>query len=634
MRLKNVLRLTFIALTLIPIFIVSVLFYKSGFELSKQTYSNNLNESINVQGDYISQMIESDMIYNSRFAKKTLTEYQNNKNQNSINESFNAYLDISEDKIASCMMLDENNELIYSTGEKRIVDQIISQIPNQLEKDMQEVREFSFSENSYSLGILTPVWVNDTYQGTMISVYNESFVFKIISNYYDINDTATYICRENGESIRYNGYSQLEGTQIIKPEHNVKNNALGEVDSKVNDENTFGYYKSIRNTPWYLVILVNDSLIYSFTNQFIFIYIIIIALILVSDIALAFYFTNKLVQPIRSLINVIEEYQNNLDQNIVDNEKNVGYYETKYLRSKFFGLMNTISLVQHNFKGIYQLYQSNDMGDTNIDIDVKEQIIHSNKDNFKELLSQIELNEDDCVVENFVKCFCKEDEDKLRLIFENMRDEHLATSAEIEVYTPNLNQHWFHVVVVPLYEDDRLSRLFIQLRDISSFKRQEMESNLQARRDSLTGLYNRLGLMDFVQNDVKTKKHNSYAILFADMDYFKLVNDCFGHSEGDKLLMHIGDDLTNIVKEKGIVSRLGGDEFVILLPDPKDIQSIQDEITKALIYEYVYKNEKFTISASIGKATWNCHSSSSFEEILKQADISMYETKRRLKKGT
>lgn len=631
MRLKNVLRLAFIALTLIPISIVSVLFYKSGFELSRETYSNNLNESINVQGDYISQTIESDMIYNSRFAKKTLAVYQRDKNKNSINESFNTFLDSSEDKIATCMMLDENNELLYGTGEEKVVDQIISQIPNQSTKDTQEVREFTTSKDSYSLGILTPVWINGVYQGTMVSVYNESFVFKIISNYYDISDTETYICRNNGESVRYNGYSQLEGTQIIKPEHNAKNNSSGEIDAKVNNENAFGYYKSIRNTPWYLVILVNDSLIYSFTNQFIFVYIIIIALILISDIALAFYFTNKVVRPIRSLINVMEEYQNNLDQNIVDNETNVGYYETRYLRSKFFGLMNTISLVQHNFKGIYQLYQSNDMGDINIDIDVKEQKIHSNKDSFTELLSQIELHEGDCVVENFVKCFCKKDEDKLRFIFENMRDEHLATSAEIEVFTPNLDEHWFHVVVVPLYEDDRLSRLFIQLRDISSFKRQEIESNIQARRDSLTGLYNRLGLLDFIHNDVEAKKHNAYGILFADMDYFKLVNDCFGHSEGDKLLVRIADDLSNIIKEQGIVSRLGGDEFVILLTDPKDIQRIQDEITKALIYDYVYQNKKFTISVSVGKATWDCNSSSTFEEILKQADTSMYETKRRLK---
>lgn len=633
MKLKNALRLAFIVLTLIPIMIVSVLLYKSGFELSKKTYANNLNESINVQGDYISQTIESDIIYNSSFAKKTLNKYNENKNKEYLIEAFTSYLDITEDKIMASIMIDKDNKLIYSTGEKIIVDKIYNQVPNKIEDEKQKVLEFNLSQNSYSLGILTPVWINGEYIGSMISVYNESFIFKIISSYYDISDTATYICRKNGETINYKGYYHSEDNQIIKIEDDFSKNSFGQIESKIGEENTFGYYKSIHNTPWYLVILVEDSLIYNFTNQFIYIYIIIITLIFIADILLAFYFTNRVVKPIISLIKVMDEYQNNLDREILDNEKNAGYYETKYLRKKFFELMNTISLTQHNFKGIYQLYQSNDMRDINIDIDVKEQKIYSNKENFTELLNVIELDENDCVIENFVKCFCKEDENKLRSIFENMRDKHLATSVEVEVYTSHLNQRWFHVVTVPLYEDSRLSRLFIQLRDISGFKKQEIESNKQARRDSLTGLYNRLGLMDYVHDGLENNVGKMYGILFADMNYFKLVNDRFGHSEGDRLLIQIGNDLLSIVKDYGIVSRLGGDEFIVLLPitSEDDLTDIKSKIEEKLIYKYEYEEEQFIISASVGKATWDSDSTSTFEELLKQADESMYRVKRQLK---
>ncbi|MFL8710035.1 diguanylate cyclase domain-containing protein [Clostridioides sp. GD02377] len=633
MKLKNALRLAFIVLTLIPIMIVSVLLYKSGFELSKKTYANNLNESINVQGDYISQTIESDIIYNSSFAKKTLNKYNENKNKEYLIEAFTSYLDITEDKIMASIMIDKDNKLIYSTGEKIIVDKIYNQVPNKIEDEKQKVLEFNLSQNSYSLGILTPVWINGEYIGSMISVYNESFIFKIISSYYDISDTATYICRKNGETINYKGYYHSEDNQIIKIEDDFSKNSFGQIESKIGEENTFGYYKSIHNTPWYLVILVEDSLIYNFTNQFIYIYIIIITFIFIADILLAFYFTNRVVKPIISLIKVMDEYQNNLDREILDNEKNAGYYETKYLRKKFFELMNTVSLAQHNFKGIYQLYQSNDMRDINIDIDVKEQKIYSNKENFTELLNRIELDENDCVIENFVKCFCKEDENKLRSIFENMRDKHLATSVEVEVYTSHLNQRWFHVVIVPLYEDSRLSRLFIQLRDISGFKKQEIESNKQARRDSLTGLYNRLGLMDYVHDGLENNRSKMYGILFADMNYFKLVNDRFGHSEGDRLLIQIGNDLLSIVKDYGIVSRLGGDEFIVLLPitSENDLTDIKSKIEEKLIYKYEYEEEQFIISASVGKATWDSDSTSTFEELLKQADESMYRVKRQLK---
>lgn len=633
MKLKSALRLAFVILTFIPITMVSILLYKSGFELSKKTYSNNLKESINVQGDYISQTIESDMIYNSRFAKKTLREFQANKEEASLREAFVAYLDVAEDKIAASIMMDKENRIIHSTGEAIIVDNIYSQVSDKIKDEKQKVSEFSLDQETFLLGIITPVWVNNEYMGSMVSVYNESFVFKIISTYYDISDTSAYIYRENGENIQYKGNSFSESAKTLHMGNVFSSDSVGKIEPKVNGESTFGYYKPIRNTPWYLVILAKDSLIYSFTNQFIYIYILIIGLIFIIDILLALYFSDRVVKPIRSLIKVMEEYQNNLDKVILDTEKNVGYSETKYLRRKFFELMNTVSLVQHNFKGIYQLYQSNNMGDINTDIDVKAQKISSNKQEFTELLDQIELKDDDCVIENFVKCFCVEDENKLRDIFVNMRDEHLATEVEIDVYTPYLGQRWFHVMVVPLYEDDRLSRLFIQLRDITGFRKQEIESNKQARRDPLTCLYNRLGLMDFVEGDMD--KNQRYGILFADMDRFKMVNDCFGHDQGDRLLIQIGKDLLSIAKDRGIVARLGGDEFIVLCPlaTEEDLADIKERIEKTLVYKYDKPGAEFTVSVSVGEAVWDSSSPSTFQEILKKADESMYQAKRRLKAG-
>lgn len=72
MKLKNMLMITFLVLTIIPIMIVSILLYKSGFDLSKESYTRNLVESLNVQADYISQNIESNMISDYRFATQTI----------------------------------------------------------------------------------------------------------------------------------------------------------------------------------------------------------------------------------------------------------------------------------------------------------------------------------------------------------------------------------------------------------------------------------------------------------------------------------------------------------------------------------------------------------------------------------
>lgn len=633
MKLKNVLRFAFILLTLIPTIIVSMLMYKSCFELAKVSYTNNLNESINVQVDYISQKIESSMVFNQRFANKNFKAEKLANPQVNLSDAFQSYLEASEDEMTVSMFLDENNVLIYSMGEEAIIRHIMSQLPSTISSKNQQVIEYELSEGVTSLGILTPVWENGQYNGSMLSVFNKSYIYKIISNYYDITNTSIFICNHDGEVIRYKGNTYGEDTNTLQPLFDFSHSE-GEIATNLDDTEVMGSYKAIRNTPWYLVGLIDDDLVYGFTNQFMNIYIFLVACILIIDIALSFYIANRVIKPINTLIKLMDEYQNNLHKDNFENEKtNVGYYETNYLNTKFFELMKSISFAQHNFHGIYQLYQSNDMDDTNIDIDVIAQTIHSNKDAFTAILNSIVLQKDDCVIENFVKCFCEKDEDILRTIFVTMRDTHLSTSSELEVYTPHLNQKWFHVVVVPLYENDRLSRLFIQLRDISGFKKQEIKSNMQARQDSLTNLYNRFGLIDYVSEHISNEHNESHGLLFVDMDYFKLVNDYFGHSEGDILLRKIANSLLSIVADQGIVSRLGGDEFVIFIPrtTSEQLKEIKQQISETLIYKYEYQDETFTISASVGESLWEIHSTIPFEALLESADRSMYEAKRRFK---
>lgn len=630
MKLKNVLRLAFFMLTLIPIVIVSLLLYKSGFDLSKESYTNNLIESVNIQANSISQTIENGMVSDYRFAKKIVSE------KASLKDSFQSYLEVSEDKISTAILLDEENVPIYTIGEKGVIDKVLAQLPTLSNNTEQSIKQFALGKDKASLGVMTPVWENDTYIGSMVSIYNESYLLKMLSNYYEITNTHTYICNENGDVVSFKGASNGESDQIIEGLKNHTFQTEGNLDVKVKSGKVSGYYKNIYNSPWYLVGIIDDGVIYNFTNKFIYVYIAIILVVFLADIVLAFYFTNKVVKPINGLIHIMDEYQNNLNQQLIETVENDGYYETRYLRKKFFSLMKTIMLVQHNFQGIYQLYQTSNTGDIDVDIDVMAQSIHCNHSEFEHLFHTVEIDEGDCIVENFIKCFSKEDQNILRTTFENMRDEHLSVARDMEVSTPYLNKKWFHLFVVPLYENDRLCRLFVQLRDVSSFKKAELESKDQARRDQLTGLYNRLGLLDYVKNMMNTEeKVFHHAVLFIDMDYFKMVNDYLGHNEGDKLLCNIALILAEEIGTHGIASRLGGDEFIVLLVHTsKDIvEQIQKNIKNRLVYHFESKEHAFKISASIGCANWTQESECSFEEILNQADASMYESKRKLKHG-
>lgn len=639
MKLKNVLMITFLTLTIIPIAIVSLLLYKSGYELSKESYTRNLIESLNVQADYISQTIENNMILDYRFANQNIApnlkiDEPMSTQKSALYTAITSYLGTAEDKITVCILLDRQNVPIYSIGEKAAVDAIGAQVEAPSALTNQAIMEFDLDDGTHSLGIVTPVWDKGAYIGCLVSVYDKSYIFKIISSYYEIADTATYICRENGDIIssRQLPDKNSDGMQQILRELTLA--AEGAIDTRIENTPLSGYYKNIHNTPWYLIGFVDTNLIYSFTNRFLAIYILVILGVLLVDIILSFYFSRRVVKPINSLIKVMEGYQNSLDGNELQYQEESGYVETKYLRTKFLELMKKILLVQHNFEGVYQLYQSNDMDDTNIDIDVTNQTISCNKALLQNLISTVEVPAGACIVEKFTHCFCEKDQRILMTLFEEMRDEHLSVTREVEVYTPYLEKKWFHTMVVPMYTNERLSRLFVQLRDVSSFKKQELKSNEQAKRDALTGLYNRAGFTSCVGKALQAGSSTDlHALLFIDMDYFKLVNDNFGHIAGDELLRSVGKMLLNTVGADGIVSRFGGDEFAVFLTQTSSvaIATMERTLKEQLVFPFRTEHASFIISASIGVSTWVHDSPSTLEDLLQQADSAMYQSKRTFK---
>lgn len=632
---------TFLVLTIVPITIVSLLLYKSGFELSKKSYTQNLVESLTVQADYISQTIENNMISDYRFAKQTIVKELNavstpSAQKSELHAAIASYLGTAGDKIASCILLDQQDIPIYTIGEQAMVTAIVEQLPSSSEFTSQTIMEFDLGDGTHSLGIITPVWDQNTYMGRLVSVYDKSYIFKIISSYYEIADTSTYICRKNGDVINSRQLPNEESAVIEQILHELEFAPEGTFDKLIKNASISGYYKNIHNTPWYLVGFVNDKLIYSFTNQFVLFYILIIFGVLLVDIILSFYFSRKVVKPINSLIKVMDGYHNSLDGNELQCQEENGYFETKYLRTKFLELMNKIMLVQHNFEGIYQLYQSNDMGDTNIDIDVTNQTISSSKDVFQKLINVVEVPEGACIVEKFTHCFCANDQRMLMKLFEGMRDEHLSVTQEAEIYTPYMEKKWFHILVVPMYTNERLSRLFVQLRDISSFKKQELESNEQAKRDPLTGLYNRTGFTFCVDKALQSGDNRDlHALLFIDMDYFKLVNDNLGHNAGDDLLRTVGRTLMEVAGNDNIVSRFGGDEFAVFLPHTSmaAISKMEHTLKENLIYPFHTEQVSFVVSASIGVSTWHHDSPNTLDHLLQQADAAMYKSKRAFKQG-
>jgi diguanylate cyclase (GGDEF)-like protein/PAS domain S-box-containing protein len=177
---------------------------------------------------------------------------------------------------------------------------------------------------------------------------------------------------------------------------------------------------------------------------------------------------------------------------------------------------------------------------------------------------------------------------------------------------------------------DKPAELVI-VRDISDRKKAEEEIQQLAYYDTLTALPNRTLLRDRLSQSIaqahRDTKH--VGILFLDLDRFKSVNDTLGHLVGDKLLKSVATRLTACTRESDTVSRLGGDEFVIILSaiaHVEDMTKMAEQILESLSVPIKLDGQEIFTTASIGIAVFP-HDSNDRDELLKQADIAMYQAK-------
>jgi diguanylate cyclase (GGDEF)-like protein/PAS domain S-box-containing protein len=173
-------------------------------------------------------------------------------------------------------------------------------------------------------------------------------------------------------------------------------------------------------------------------------------------------------------------------------------------------------------------------------------------------------------------------------------------------------------------------------RDISRRKKSEAAIHQLAFYDPLTDLPNRRLLTDRLHQAiaVSTRDHQYGAIMFIDLDHFKILNDTKGHEIGDLLLKEVATRLSSRVREGDTVARLGGDEFVVLL-EALDIDAdkaaaraerVAEKIRELLVQPYLLKNRTHHTTPSIGIAMFKGHQDS-LDDLLKHADIAMYQAK-------
>ncbi|HEY1712725.1 MAG TPA: EAL domain-containing protein [Solirubrobacteraceae bacterium] len=182
-------------------------------------------------------------------------------------------------------------------------------------------------------------------------------------------------------------------------------------------------------------------------------------------------------------------------------------------------------------------------------------------------------------------------------------------------------------------EDGRATRMAGSMSDVTDRRLAQLRLAHDALHDSLTGLPNRTLFMDRVRQTLARLTRDprpACAVLFMDVDRFKLVNDSLSHAVGDKLLVALAARLATAVRPGDTVARLGGDEFAVLLQeigDPAEAMLVADRILEALRPSFEIDGHDLFSSISVGVALHGAELTPA--DLLANADIAMYHAKRR-----
>jgi diguanylate cyclase (GGDEF)-like protein/PAS domain S-box-containing protein len=197
-------------------------------------------------------------------------------------------------------------------------------------------------------------------------------------------------------------------------------------------------------------------------------------------------------------------------------------------------------------------------------------------------------------------------------------------------YPDAQESRYIAMTYVPLRSSNEMPAGFIEIaQDITHHREEHTRLRLISERDPLTGLLNRAGFESYLRQKCDRGDGATLAVLYIDLDYFKPINDRYGHTSGDEVLRLFGERLQAIVRPTDAVARLGGDEFAVGLVGIREAEhaaTIAEKVVRTAEEPFQVGQLMLRIGASVGMA-WRADSAGGWRSLVERADGYLYQAK-------
>lgn len=192
-------------------------------------------------------------------------------------------------------------------------------------------------------------------------------------------------------------------------------------------------------------------------------------------------------------------------------------------------------------------------------------------------------------------------------------------------------KRWFQLSVTPLVHDGEVSGAVLSYSDISARKLAEIAARKHSMTDQMTGILNRRAGMEALRKQIKLcERHGrNFTACYIDLDNLKLVNDSYGHKEGDKVIISLVKIVSGVLRESDVICRLGGDELLLILHETtlEGSGTVLKRIHSAIEARNARSKKPYSIEFSYGLAEYSPGCKHTAEELVDMADRDMYRMK-------